>query len=313
MPQRLTSEKNPLRIDAVAVPRCAGLIGMTLCPGKKDPYAKFGAWDRDLRADLQVIRDWGASSIVSLMEHSEFWLLGVPDFEAKVSAGFRWLWLPIPDGGVPDEAFERGWVDAGPELHRRLAGGERVLIHCRAGLGRTGMALACLGAMTGVSDPIAWVRAQYHPEAVETPEQVALVRGFAATGRLEANRQLVRDYVAALNRFDMAALRAIFAPDALVHGVLGVGPLDVAEPVWRELHEGLAMELTIEDLAAEGDRVAARYTERGRFVGAFRGQAPTGRAYEVPAMEWFILREGRILRRWGARDFAAIKAQTGLE
>ena len=50
MTPRLTSEKNPLRIDSVAVPGEPGTIGMSLCPGKKDPYAKFGAWDRDLWA-----------------------------------------------------------------------------------------------------------------------------------------------------------------------------------------------------------------------------------------------------------------------
>lgn len=144
MPTRLTSEKNPLRIDSVSIPGRPGAIGMTLCPGKKDPYAKFGAWDRDLQADLHVIRRWGASAIVSLMEHNEFWLLGVPDFEAKVSADFRWLWLPIADGGVPGEEFERRWAEAGPELHARLGDGERVLIHCRAGLGRTGMIAARL-------------------------------------------------------------------------------------------------------------------------------------------------------------------------
>jgi ADP-ribosyl-[dinitrogen reductase] hydrolase len=141
----LTSEKNPLRIDAVAAPGTAGLIGMTLCPGKKDPYAAFGAWDRDLQADLQVIREWGASAIVSLIEEYEFELLGVPDFEAQVTSAFRWHWLPIPDGGVPDAGFEEHWTAvAGPDLRDRLAVGERVLVHCRAGLGRTGLIVSRL-------------------------------------------------------------------------------------------------------------------------------------------------------------------------
>jgi ADP-ribosyl-[dinitrogen reductase] hydrolase len=147
----LTSEKHPLRIDAVAVPGSAGAIGMTLCPGKKDPYARFGAWDRDLAADLEAIREWGASAIVSLMEDFEFELLGVPDFGARVSGTFRWLWLPIPDGGVPGEEFERRWADAGPELHGRLAAGQRVLIHCRAGLGRTGLVAARLLVEAGMA------------------------------------------------------------------------------------------------------------------------------------------------------------------
>jgi ADP-ribosyl-[dinitrogen reductase] hydrolase len=147
----LTSERHPLRIDAVAVPGMPGLIGMTLCPGKKDPYAKFGAWDRDLQADLQVVREWGASAIVSLLEEYEFELLGVAGFGAGVSAEFHWLWLPIPDGGIPDHAFERRWADEGAELHRRLADGERVLIHCRAGLGRTGTIAARLLVESGMT------------------------------------------------------------------------------------------------------------------------------------------------------------------
>jgi len=147
----LTSERNPLQIDPVAAPGMAGWIGMTLCPGKKDPYAVFGVWDRDLRDDLQVIRDWGASAIVSLIEEHEFSLLGVPDFEAQVSSTFRWLWLPIPDGGVPDDEFEERWTDAGPELHGRLAAGERVLVHCRAGLGRTGLIASRLLVEAGMT------------------------------------------------------------------------------------------------------------------------------------------------------------------
>jgi len=154
----LASENIRLRIDPVAAPGMTGWIGMTLCPGKKDPYAAFGAWDRDLDADLQAISDWGASAVVTLIEECEFGLLGVPDFGTKVSSTFRWLWLPIPDGGVPSEEFESRWDDAGPELHGRLAAGERVLVHCRAGLGRTGLVASRLLVEAGMT-PLQAIRA----------------------------------------------------------------------------------------------------------------------------------------------------------
>jgi len=137
-------------------------------------------------------------------------------------------------------------------------------------------------------------------------------RGRWLVSTPETNKAVVQQYVEAFNRGDLDALRALFTPDAVIHGVLGSGGLEVAAPVWRELHAAFGVTLTVEDLVAEGDRVAARYTERGTFVGPFRGQPPTGRSYEIGAMEWFILRDGRIARRWGARDSAAQARQIGL-
>jgi hypothetical protein len=42
-----------------------GRVGVTLCPGKYDPHAISGAWERDLALDLDAIRNWGASAIVT--------------------------------------------------------------------------------------------------------------------------------------------------------------------------------------------------------------------------------------------------------
>lgn len=98
----------------------------------------------------------------------------------------------------------------------------------------------------------------------------------------------------------------------LVYGVLGWGGMDQVVPTWRELHQTFGMELTAEQMIAEDDTVAVRYTERGTFRGAFRGQQPTGKSFELVAMEWFIVRDGKIHRRWGARDSASQARQIGL-
>ena len=129
---------------------------------------------------------------------------------------------------------------------------------------------------------------------------------------IERNKKVVREYAAAFSRGDIDAVRRCFAPGALVYGVLGWGDLEVAKPIWNMLVTAFQINLKIENLAAEGNIVAARYTESGKFVAPFRDTAPTGKTYEVVAMEWFEFNDHGIIRRWGARDFASMCKQLGI-
>jgi steroid delta-isomerase-like uncharacterized protein len=128
----------------------------------------------------------------------------------------------------------------------------------------------------------------------------------------EINKELVLAYVDAFNRGDIDTLTQLFALDALVYGVLGWGNLDQVVPIWRELKAAFAIQLQIESIIAADDIVAVRYVERGTSVGSFRGGPVTGKSFEVVAMEWFIIKDGKIHRRWGARDNAAQMRQMGL-
>ncbi len=88
------------------------------------------------------------------------------------------LTLDIVDYGLPDPAALRATLDA---LRAAMAAepGRLFYVGCRAGLGRTGTVLACLAAEAGVEgDPVAWVRAQHDPRAVETPAQEAFARAW---------------------------------------------------------------------------------------------------------------------------------------
>jgi steroid delta-isomerase-like uncharacterized protein len=128
----------------------------------------------------------------------------------------------------------------------------------------------------------------------------------------ERNKQIVLDYVDAFNGGDLDALMQLFAPDALVYGVLGWGNLDQVVPIWREIKDAFAIQLQVESVITENDIVAVRYVERGTSVGSFRGGPITGKSFEVVAMEWFIIKDEKIQRRWGARDNAAQMRQMGL-
>jgi steroid delta-isomerase-like uncharacterized protein len=125
-------------------------------------------------------------------------------------------------------------------------------------------------------------------------------------------KAVVRAYVDAFNRGDLEALQALLAEGAEIQGVLGKGTIERILPIWRQLIEGYGMQLRIEELIAEGNLVAARFTETGTFRAPAFGQQPTGRSYELVAIEWFEIDQGRIRRRWGARDSASQLRQLGV-
>jgi predicted ester cyclase len=129
----------------------------------------------------------------------------------------------------------------------------------------------------------------------------------------EQNKETVRRYTDAFNRGAFHEIVAMSTDDVQIHGVLGFGGFDVALPIWRSLHHDMAMKLEIVDLCAEGDAVVARFIETGVFQGPFQGKRPTGKPYKITAMEWFEFRDGKVAKRWGARDSAAIMRQTGME
>jgi ADP-ribosyl-[dinitrogen reductase] hydrolase len=136
-----TSHSHPLRVDNLKIERLTGVIGLTFCPGKKQRGALSGDWDRDLAADLEAIKSSGAEALVTLMQTEELTAVRVPVTELgekAASLGLEWHHLPIRDVDVPDERFEDLWTYSGVRLRSLLVKGQKVVIHCLGGLGRTG-------------------------------------------------------------------------------------------------------------------------------------------------------------------------------
>lgn len=186
-----TSETHPLRVDPLPVGN--GLLGLTFCPGKRGDSVYGAPWARDLDIDLLAIRDWGAGLVVTLMERFEFDLLGVPDLPDRVvAAGMSWTHLPIRDVDVPSDPFDAVWPEVRVDLMRRLAAGERVLLHCRGGLGRTGLVAGLLLIEHGV-DPESAIRRvrKARPGTIETRGQEAYVRAYRPTTSEETRDGLV--------------------------------------------------------------------------------------------------------------------------
>lgn len=141
----------PLHIDSVRVPGIDGMIGLTSCPGARDEFI-FDLYGEILGDDLQVIRSWGASVVVTLLDDFELHsLCGREKFRQQVEAhNMIWLHMPVTNRGTPDERFDKQWTAAAPSLCSLLRKGKRIVIHCKEGIGRAGLIATRLLVELGV-------------------------------------------------------------------------------------------------------------------------------------------------------------------
>ena len=166
----------PLRIVEVPIP-VSGALGITHCPGRNRIDSAGRQWKRNLRDDLRDLMAWGASAVLTLVEDYEFARLGVPEFATEIRrTRLLWYHMAIPDMSAPGTAFDDAWSRYGVRVFGSLRDGERLVVHCAGGLGRSGMVAAKLLVALGApaNQAIATVR-QVRPGAIETDGQVEYV------------------------------------------------------------------------------------------------------------------------------------------
>lgn len=183
-----TSLTHPLIINTLPV--AAGELGLTFCPGKKQPNAMTGSWDRDISLDIATIKTWGADAIISLLEDFEYEELQVAKLPSIFQSEFKiWHNLPIPDKNAPDQKWLANWLSIRGQLHTQLKYGEKIMIHCKGGFGRTGTVAAMILMDFGFSaaDAIAECR-KARELSVETLEQEQFLMEYAQFTQSQANQ-----------------------------------------------------------------------------------------------------------------------------
>lgn len=178
-----TSLSHPLVIAHLPIGVRGGAVGVTFAPGKYQKIAMTGAWARDLDMDISAIQRWGAKHLISLLEPWEFKELRIERLpEVTAGKGISWHGLPITDGSAPDGRLLQNWPQLSVELIDDLLSGQRVVVHCKGGLGRAGTVAAMLLLQAEKSmkaaDAIRMIRSA-RPGAIETNAQEEFIEQWA--------------------------------------------------------------------------------------------------------------------------------------
>ncbi len=174
-----TSASNKLRIAWLPAGDLGGFVGVTFAPGKKQRGGLTGDHDRDLHVDLDEVAGWSSAAVVTLMTAEELGRYRIPNLGEEVRARFmEWHHHPIEDNHAPDAIFEAAWPNASRRLRALVSAGNRVVVHCRGGLGRAGSVAARLLIEMGADpeDAIRTVRRERDPQAIQTTDQERWVR-----------------------------------------------------------------------------------------------------------------------------------------
>ncbi len=131
----------------------------------------------------------------------------------------------------------------------------------------------------------------------------------------DANKALVRRYYEqVLNAGNLNVLDELLAPNYKRYLTANAAPLDAAAQKKRLAGMRAVfpdLNITLDDLIAEGDRVTARMTIRGTQKAAFMGIPPTGKQVTVSAVEVIRIENGKLVEHWGGADNMDLAQQLG--
>ena len=131
----------------------------------------------------------------------------------------------------------------------------------------------------------------------------------------EGNKIVMHHFLEFINTASEKLAQELISPDAIFH-VPG-RPEPMRGPVGYLAIIGMMrggfpdIQWTLEEMVAEGDKVAARFTMRGTHKGTFFGVAPTGKKIEVKAINFYRLRDGKFVEETGVPDLLGLLQQIG--
>jgi predicted ester cyclase len=130
---------------------------------------------------------------------------------------------------------------------------------------------------------------------------------------VEENKELMCKFFNGLNKGDSTIWDRLCAPGYIFHHNTGDYTIEQSKQHIAEMMATMPdSNASIDDMIAEGDRIAVRYTLRGTHKGAFRGMAPTGKQIVVNAFEIDKIAGGKFVETWGLTDYLSLFQQLGI-
>jgi steroid delta-isomerase-like uncharacterized protein len=131
---------------------------------------------------------------------------------------------------------------------------------------------------------------------------------------IEENKKIVRRYQEIYNSNDLEALGEVVSEDLLTPKIMPGIPsgMEGAKAAHRIMLAGFPdYQTVIDDLVAEGDKVAARITMSGTNTGTFMGIPPTGKRISFTGIYIARIANGKIVEHWGEEDSISLLQQLG--
>ncbi len=132
----------------------------------------------------------------------------------------------------------------------------------------------------------------------------------------EQNKTLARRWLEeVINKKNLTAIDELFATNLVDHALppgLAPGIEGLKQVHSAYVHAFPDLQVTLEDMIAEGDKVVTRVTWRGTHRGELMGMPPTGKQVAFSGMESYRIADGKIVECWSYSDTLGMFQQLGV-
>jgi steroid delta-isomerase-like uncharacterized protein len=132
----------------------------------------------------------------------------------------------------------------------------------------------------------------------------------------EANKAVLSRLVEGFwEKGDASVIDKVFAPDFVDHNPMpGAAPgLEGLKQLMLPLRAAFSnSRTTVDDMVAEGDKVAWRWTFRGTHAGLLMGIPATGKQITITGITVDRIARGKIVERWHQLDMMGLMQQLGV-